>query len=185
MSKKPIIPAESLTKEADELYKTLENESDLEVVVIGAAFLDVCLKALLSRFLIEGETSGALLQKGPLNEFAVRAKIAYALGLISKLAFRDLVCIAEIRNAFAHHHRVMSFDFSEVGEQCRKLYCGKSIIDDLAIDKALILPRTRFTVSVVLLSQRLMIDCLGLQRRPTPTESFDLPPESSQAHAKS
>ncbi len=172
MRKRTIIPIEGLTKETQNLFDSLEEETDLGVVVIGAAFLDVCLGTLLSHFFLEGNISDALLVKGPLNEFVARAKVAYALGLISKIAFQDLVCIAEIRNTFAHHHLALSFDFTDIRDLCKKLQCGKDMTNALAFDQYLLLPRTQFTLSVVALASRLMVDCLGTKRRPVSTELF-------------
>ena len=165
MPKRTILKFEHLRDDVRELFQLLERETDMGVVLIGAAFLDTTIGTLLSQFFIQSNTAKDLLEKGILGDFAVRARLAYVLGLISKDAFRDIVSIAEIRNTFAHHHLALSFNSEDVSTICRKLQYGSETLKVFDIHEDLILPRTRFTLSVVSLSQRLLLDCLQTKRR--------------------
>jgi DNA-binding MltR family transcriptional regulator len=50
----------------------------------------------------------------PLSTFSAKIKIAYAMGIIGKLTRHDLEKLREIRNAFAHSIRHLSFDLPEI-----------------------------------------------------------------------
>lgn len=57
--------------------------------------------------------------EGPLSRFASRIKLAFSLGLIGEKTRRDLDRIREIRNAFAHARRHISFLTPEISNICK------------------------------------------------------------------
>ncbi|SNT01784.1 Mannitol repressor [Tardiphaga sp. OK246] len=83
----------------------------------GAAVLeDVLRGAIEHRFSHMSEKELAELFDGtaPLSTFSAKIKIAYAMGIIGKLTRHDLEKLREIRNAFAHSIRHLSFDLPEI-----------------------------------------------------------------------
>lgn len=107
-----------------EVAGILAKESDLAAVLIGTSFLDLCLENLLrSKFRKDCTTVDELLNpnEGILGNIAGRAKIAYCLDLISKSDYQDLLAILEIRNLFAHKHRILNFNDEDVVSRCDKL----------------------------------------------------------------
>lgn len=98
-----------------------------------------------------------------------RSDTCYCLGLVDKRLYQDLLVIAEIRNQFAHHHLALSFAVPEVVQQCEKLSYVAGLkngnSDEPLIDaEHLQTPRNQFVLSVVLISQRLLLTGLGVKR---------------------
>lgn len=95
--------------------KDFENESDRAAAVLGEAFVDEALKELLVQFLVDDSEflDDFIGIHGPIGPFVVRAKLAYALGLIRKSTYRVLKVIADVRNEFGHRLHGISFDDPE------------------------------------------------------------------------
>lgn len=172
MGKRTILPVENLSADTEKFFDVLNKSSDLGVVLVATSYLDASLGALLHKFLITSSISDKLLdvRGGPLGTFSARSDAAYALALIERPLYQDLVKIAEIRNEFAHHHLEHDFQAPVVSELCSKLGYVESLRDGVS-DRSLILEqfmagaRNRFVTTVVMLSQRLLIRGLGLERR--------------------
>lgn len=86
--------------------------TDAHSVIIGAAQLDSALEAALltkmcqlSRDMKDDIFDG----HGPLNNFAAKILMAYALGLISRDFYNSLVRINKLRVKFAHSKTFLSF----------------------------------------------------------------------------
>jgi DNA-binding MltR family transcriptional regulator len=104
-------------------YEVLNDEPEFVQVIVGAAYIDACLGAMLQRFLLESSVSEKLLDArgGALGSLAARADMCYSLGLIKKELYADLTKIAEIRNTFAHHHLTLDFGDPQVAALCEQL----------------------------------------------------------------
>lgn len=164
------VPPEALSSEMRELYRSLNEESDLAVALIAANFLDQALRTLLERsFIARSNTVNCLLDpgNGPIGTFKNRADLAYCLGLINKYLHNDLIAIGEIRNIFAHQRSRCNFDSSSITEKCKKLKYLKALSEDniarLGKDAGIPLPlpgstpRARFTITIATISMQLVI----------------------------
>jgi DNA-binding MltR family transcriptional regulator len=155
------------------LTEVLNGEDDLACVVIGAAFLDNALATLLAKKLRKSDTTDKLLDpaRGALGSFAARADLAYCLGLVSKEHYKDLCSVAEIRNRFAHNHLKLAFGDSEVRGICGRLNEWKVLLhgkeEEAASQPApkqlATKARNQFNVSVIFLSNWLLLTALGLK----------------------
>lgn len=173
MAKRSILPPEVLTKETKALVKTLSEESDLAVVLVGTSYVDACLAAVLASYMIESSVTSRLLapQTGVLGSLAARADICYCLGLIHKMAYSDMRVMAEIRNQFAHHHLALDFATPEVVALCAKLAFAVSphtgVLMAPFFHRAFEKPRYRFVMSAVTLSQTLLNIAKSMSRVPS------------------
>jgi len=162
--KRGVLRPEQLSKETDLLFDVLnEEETDVALVVVAAAFLDASLAGLLATFMVDGNTTDRLLSPaGAIGGFQVRADLCYALGLVSKPHYQELCVVARIRNHFAHSHLKLSFTEVGVQELCEELTSGIDLVQLTGEVVAEMQARNKFILSVVLLSQRLMVDGLSV-----------------------
>ena len=99
----------------EELYR----ESDRGVALLGAAYLDTALTTLLAASLAGGRVVADKLlnsPNAPLGTFSSRIAMAYGLGHIGPHYFNALEAIREIRNAFAHFRRNLTFEDPEISQ---------------------------------------------------------------------
>ncbi|WP_052161973.1 MltR family transcriptional regulator [Aquabacterium sp. NJ1] len=103
--------------------KALTDESDRGCALFAAAFLDKALSDLLYLSLVANKKIESDLFDGnaPLASFSARIKMAFYLGKISKECRADLDTIRSIRNKFAHHAEIISFDDKAIADQCKSL----------------------------------------------------------------
>jgi DNA-binding MltR family transcriptional regulator len=103
--------------------QALTKESDRGCALFAAAFLDKALSDLLYLSLVSEKRIEKDLFEGtaPLSSFSARIKLAFYLGKISKECRADLDTIRGIRNEFAHHAEVISFDRQSIADRCRNL----------------------------------------------------------------
>jgi hypothetical protein len=120
LPKREIPKLEGLSEDQRRFLNTLYNEQEFVQIVVGTAYLDVCLGGTLQRFLAESSVSDNLLDSrgGPLGSFAARCHLCYCLGLLEKVPYQDLIKIGEIRNTLAHHHFALDFSHAEVSRLC-------------------------------------------------------------------
>ena len=174
MRPKPPIPVDDLGEEVQRLGDVLVEGSDLTVALIGATFLEECLRSLLSSRFKVGGTATSLLHpgRGPLGTFVARMDLAYCLGLIDKSTVAALRTIAEIRNTFAHSYVEGHFEQDDVGALCDKLDYAYDFIERRVrekeregtrktMDKFFTNRRNRFTYTVMLVGQTLMLAAAG------------------------
>lgn len=173
-AKRPI-SIETLSSDTKRLFDVLNEESDLACVLIGVSFLDETVRSMLSRFLVDGNTTKRLLdpQQGAIGEFSVRFQLAYCLGIVKKTYVSDLTTLAEIRNLFAHNHLGVTFENKEIQQKCRTLKTPKMLpsvqraeenfkgtySDKDRYNDA----RNRFTITVAMLSNFLLVEGLGIK----------------------
>jgi DNA-binding MltR family transcriptional regulator len=169
--KRPVIQIEQLSAETRQLYHVLNEEPDLACVVIGAAFLDAAVASLLAqRFSRSKVTEKLLAPIGALGSFAVRADVAYALGLIKEAHHHDLCVVGQIRNAFAHSHLNLSFQDANIRQICNRLNEWRVLVveaDEVAVkptdEQLRARARNQFNLSVIMLSNRLLVHALSLK----------------------
>lgn len=110
-------------KDYSSFLKELQGESDRGAALVGAALIDDQLDRLLRAHLIEGKVADSLLDGGnaPLGTFSTRLKLAYSLGLLSKLEYDEGDLIRRIRNEFAHGLHGLTFQKDKVKDLCLNL----------------------------------------------------------------
>ena len=122
-------------------------ETERGAALAAAAFLDDLLNKILTAFLIESNTSKALLDgfNAPLGSLAARTAAAHAMGLISEIEKDECDLIRKIRNEFAHKAR-MTFDNATVQSLCSKLTMSAKSYSDVTVST-----RGLFTTAAVAL----------------------------------
>lgn len=101
----------------------LTRESDRGCALFAAAYLDKSLGDLLKACMVQGRKMEEELFTGqaPLSTFSSRIKLAYYLGKIAPSERKDLDTIRSIRNEFAHHAELLSFDDQSIRDRCNNL----------------------------------------------------------------
>lgn len=176
MSKKPtrVLPAETLTEDTQKLYDVLNAEPDHSVIIVSASYLDACLGAILTKFLIGGSSTVTKMLNpggGVLGTFSARCDLSYAAGLISEVMHKDLSVIAEMRNQCAHHYLLKTFADKHISDACEKLSFAGSLLRWDGVDGPMFPPehltelRWRFTITAILLSQRILMDAGAIEPR--------------------
>jgi DNA-binding MltR family transcriptional regulator len=178
--RRSILPPEQLSGESGDLYDAVNGEADLPCVLISVSAIDKALESLLSRFLIEGETSKNMFveSSGTLGTFADRYKLAYCLGLIPTVMLRNLMTLGSIRNTFAHSHLAITFRDPYITSLCEKLVLPtitqQVTVGDVPQDSSPSAnpfylakkPRDKFTIASILIFGRLVLAGLGMERSP-------------------
>lgn len=123
MEEKKLKDVQKLTGDFLAFRKALTSESDRGCALFAAAYLDKALSDLLSNLFVADKRLDQDLFKGnaPLTSFSSRIKMAYYLGKISSECRSDLDTIRGIRNEFAHHSIVISFEDQSIADRCRSL----------------------------------------------------------------
>jgi DNA-binding MltR family transcriptional regulator len=171
MAKQLIPQIEQLSAESQEFFRVLNKADDLAVILVATSFLDLSLASILKRKLLDNSATDRLLdaRAGALGSFVVRADACYALGLLGKPIYRDLLKIAEIRNMIAHHHLALSFKAEGIAKLCGELSYVSSLKngssgEPLLSAKWMNTPRNQFVLTAVMISQRLLLIGLGVKR---------------------
>lgn len=173
MRRHSILPVQTLSADTQKFFDVLNDEPDFSVVVVACAYLDACLGSILKNYLLESKISMKLLdaRSGALGALGARTDACYSLGLIPKRIYQDLLVLAEIRNHVAHHHLTLTFASPELAEGCKSLKYAEMLERWDRDDGELMFKpgqlndtRTRFVMTVVLLSQRLLLIALEVKR---------------------
>ena len=175
-SRKKPFPLEQLSEESQRLFDVLNSEPDVPAVLVAASFLDQSLASMLSRFFIESRTSDKLLDPngGALGTFSSRIDIAYVLGFINKYMYQDLLTIAEIRNLVAHSHLTVDLNSDDIARKVSELKYLEALENPDPknqnpqpglLRSYINSNRDRFTLTVVMISQQLLVRGLGVKRR--------------------
>src|SRR5262249_9673309 len=93
-----------------ELGRQLENKDDKGVAITCGSMVDDRLRWVLeTRFIPTADRNWLFKVPGPLQAFAAKIELAYALGLIREDTRIELNIIRKIRNEFAHGFKDTSF----------------------------------------------------------------------------
>lgn len=83
-----------------------EHDNDREIVIVGCAYIESVIKALLCESLAQDEKELNLLldeAQGALPGLVQRARVLYLMDAFPKVIFEDIKLVARIRNYFAHN----------------------------------------------------------------------------------
>lgn len=174
MKRQPTTPPEILSSESEHLYELLNSGPDTSVIVVGVSYIDACLASLLSKRLLESKVTDKLLdpRSGAVGSFSARSDLVYALGLIDKSLYQDLLVLGELRNEAAHHHFALSFSSEQVVQNCEKLKYvaemktlgGEKFLDGPWMTQ----PRSRFAITAAFVVNRLLLTALGTSHAEPP-----------------
>jgi DNA-binding MltR family transcriptional regulator len=173
---KPIKIGE-LSGDSQHLYDVLNGESDMSMVIVAVAYLDVALRSLLYQVLNTQGAQGVAerLLSGPVLQFGARTDLARCLRLLSERTHSDLQRLRRIRNEFAHVHTALSFRSPAVMEWCRQLQSWKLIEmreqpvanSELSSEQCSLVARNQFKLSAILTLNRLVVDAMSIEIDPT------------------
>jgi DNA-binding MltR family transcriptional regulator len=164
---KNIIPTiEGLGTDSMAVFNGMGDKSDRDVALALAAYIDDALHAMYRRLLLdEGKPNGTFIQSllkgyGPLSNLSARIDMAYALGWLGPRVRARLDTIRDVRNQFAHHYKIDSFEHSDVAGKCDKLR------PDLQMDHWNLSRRQVFIVTALRLASAIMVRALSLTPPP-------------------
>lgn len=103
-------------------------EDDRARGILAAASLEQALEhALSTKFVRSPEEIRTQLfgESAPLRDFAAKARMAYAFGIVGEMTFSDIGIIRQIRNTFAHSRTKLSSDTSEMAYAASCISLGK------------------------------------------------------------
>ena len=140
---------EADSKLFSEFLSEFQKETDRGAALVGAALIDSRLERLLLSHFADKPTAEELLNGGnaPLAGFSARITLAYTLGLITKLEFKECHTIRKIRNEFAHRIHGLTFADRKLTDLARSLRANTPDGDRCNND-----PRQLFINSVILVS---------------------------------
>jgi DNA-binding MltR family transcriptional regulator len=156
--------------EANKIAREVNTGSPRGGAMVAAAFMDdFLMKLILLRLemLSETEVEGLFAPERPLGSLSSKIKLGRALGLFGPRTAHDLNLVREIRNAFAHGLRKMSFETPEIRQLVGSLY----VINDIENHKHL-RARKLFFESVAMLSTHLHHKGRGVQKTKQPSPAL-------------
>jgi hypothetical protein len=107
----------------------INSQSDRGAAIAGTAYLDILLRDVLERHMRKDECfqNEIFQNRGSLEDFSAKIKIAFAFKLIGSGAYLDLGALREIRNAFAHSADAFTFDREDIAKLCLGLWFPRNI----------------------------------------------------------
>jgi len=115
-------PVGALSRDTLPLQESMRSGSDLSCALIGGAAMENMLMYVLERFLVDCEESKDLFDiKGDLDSITKCKRMAFCLGLIDRLSYKNIGMVARIRNKFAHNHEPIDFKNEEIVGMCNDL----------------------------------------------------------------
>jgi hypothetical protein len=106
-------------------FEQLSKDSDRAAGVVAGSVLEQRLREyLISTFPKTPKTNQCLKlfnPSGAFGSFSVKIDMACLFKLVNERSHHDLKIMKDIRNRFAHHVEIDSFDHSEVSDRCRSL----------------------------------------------------------------
>lgn len=132
-------------------------ESDRGAMLVGAAFIDDALYALLKAAFVDPATAvkRVLEYPGPCSALSARADVALATGAIGSEMHDDIRRIAKMRNRFAHDPRRATFKQPEVVESCKQFNVIRSMARSGT--QMSISARTEFLITVAVIVNKLEV----------------------------
>jgi DNA-binding MltR family transcriptional regulator len=137
----PDLESSPFWSEVVAFIKSLTPESDRGIAVLSAAFIDMELEKLLTRFFVDAPavTKDLLGQSRPIGTFSSRIDLCFAVGLIGKATHRNLHLVRKVRNDFAHSGKPLKFSEPQIAARCR----------EFAINDEETKPRMRFSIAAL------------------------------------
>ena len=157
-----------------EFASQLSKETDRGAALVGAAFLDHLLGALIEEFLIDDKAIRKKILKGPLaplGGFYSRIIASYSLGLISEEEYNDLDIIRNLRNDFAHKIQSLSFSSAAVKKKLKDLRVPH-LVPKKVFDTSTLQPRQLFITSAAMISTFLERRRIDLTDKRHPAKKF-------------
>jgi DNA-binding MltR family transcriptional regulator len=109
-------------------FEQIEFDSDRSAGIVAGSVVDQRLVESIKTMMITTEEekikeiSDQLFRpSGPLGSFSNKIQLAFAFGIISTEAYEDLLIVKNIRNDFAHHLNLDTFDAHSIRDRCRNL----------------------------------------------------------------
>lgn len=132
-----------------EFLREFQKETDRGAALVGAALIDSRIERILLSHLANDGIAQDLLNGGnaPLGSFSSRLKLAYGLGLITELEYKECDIIRRIRNEFAHQVHGLTFTAPKLTDLARNLRANTPGGDRFKGD-----PRQLFINSVIMVS---------------------------------
>ena len=134
----------NLVRDQDESWAIIRDwvdhpGDDRSHAIVAAALLEQALEtALLTHFRVDKAEARTLFadQEGSISTFAIKIKLAYALGVIDPIIRTELTHIKNIRNVFAHTRASVTFRTPEIANVCNILKLASvdritGLLDDL------------------------------------------------------
>ena len=93
--------------------------------ILGGTIVERTLEGVLKRRMVNLNSSEETEMFGPrgiVSTFGAKAAVAYAMGVITKKTRRNIDCLREIRNAFAHSFVPIYFSTKEVKDAVNLLW---------------------------------------------------------------
>lgn len=139
----------------------IRNQTARGAAIAGTAYLDLLLRSALEKGMRPNlELQDSLFEnRGPLQDFSARIKLAFALQIIGSGAYLDLCTMRDIRNAFAHSIETFDFDREDIAARCRALWYPRKI--QFANKPRPEKPREMFVRGVEMIAQGLIEFQLG------------------------
>ncbi|MGO9463381.1 MAG: MltR family transcriptional regulator [Isosphaeraceae bacterium] len=151
--KPPPASMSDMFEDSRQLLAELKTESDRGVALMAAAYLDTALGILLKKSLgADQKVVNRLLDDGPnapLGTFASRIAMAYCLGHIGAAYYETLEAIRDIRNAFAHFRRSLTFEDPEIRDHITRRFRLGYVLTE-PVDLSLTRNKYIYTVNTVL-----------------------------------
>lgn len=148
--------------------RALEGESERGVFLVGAAYLEGELEALLRAYFIfvrashgitdggyEKSTDSLFTGYGPLSSFAAKSDMVLALGLMYEWEHRQLRLVRKTRNNFAHNLETTGFSSADVMPLIQKLLDSRNVTRESVTNKV-----TR--LSAPLITRELVLNAPGI-----------------------
>lgn len=114
---KRLLKGRPTDEEVGTIFFEMAEDGARGCVLAGTSFIeDVLQGAVAYRFghLSAKELKDLFEGTAPLSTYSAKIKIAYAMGIIGKRTRHDLEKLRELRNAFAHSTRRLTFDLPEI-----------------------------------------------------------------------
>jgi hypothetical protein len=153
--------------EADAVYEAFRHGVPMVCAILGQALIEHELeKTLRQKFKLKDDNTWDRLtgENGPLATFNQKVICGYAFGIYNDVTRHNLTILKDIRNAFAHSKRIISFD--EVGiKRClnsTRLPVKKRSKLYRDLQKVVIASRNDGRAAFTLLRQELYIEFLKL-----------------------
>lgn len=176
MAKKPKPPRYLPLDKIDfvAILQEMDVADDRAAAVVAAGFLENNLAmAILSRFRelnLSQQKELCDTEHSALGTFATKIQVGFALQLFETNVQTDLKAIKQIRNNFAHHLDVRSFNHPEVSTYCDKLLFPKYLAWS-STRPEVTRRRDRFLNTAAHLAERFALESRNL-RRPTDPQVF-------------